>query len=60
MLDNHVEETLRLAADVHAGLAQQPQFVIWPENSSDIDPFVNPDAPVNGSPQRPKRSARRS
>lgn len=44
VLDNHVEETLRLAADVHAGLAQQPQFVIWPENSSDIDPFVNPDA----------------
>lgn len=44
VLDNHVSQTLRLAADVRAGLAPQPRFVIWPENSSDIDPFANPDA----------------
>ncbi|MEZ0366355.1 apolipoprotein N-acyltransferase [Mycobacterium sp. pUA109] len=44
VLDYHVRETLQLAADVHAGRAPQPQFVIWPENSSDIDPLVNPDA----------------
>jgi apolipoprotein N-acyltransferase len=44
VLDNHVRETLRLADDVHAGLAPQPQFVIWPEDSSDIDPLVNADA----------------
>ena len=44
VLDNHVRETLRLAEDVRAGVAPQPQFVIWPENSSDIDPFVNTDA----------------
>jgi apolipoprotein N-acyltransferase len=44
VLDNHVRETLRLAEDVRAGTAPQPQFVIWPENSSDIDPFVNADA----------------
>ena len=44
VLDNHVEETLRLAEDVHRGAAPQPQFVIWPEDSSDIDPLVNPDA----------------
>jgi apolipoprotein N-acyltransferase len=44
VLDYHVRETLRLAADVHAGRAPQPQFVIWPENSSDIDPLVNADA----------------
>lgn len=44
VLDNHVSQTLRLAEDVRAGLAPQPRFVIWPENSSDIDPFVNPDA----------------
>jgi apolipoprotein N-acyltransferase len=44
VLDNHVEETLRLAEDVRRGSASQPQFVIWPEDSSDIDPFVNPDA----------------
>ena len=44
VLDNHVRETLRLADDVRAGRAQQPMFVIWPENSSDIDPLANPDA----------------
>jgi apolipoprotein N-acyltransferase len=44
VLDNHVRETLRLAEDVRAGVAPQPQFVIWPEDSSDIDPFVNTDA----------------
>jgi apolipoprotein N-acyltransferase len=44
VLDNHVGETLRLAADVQKGLAPQPTVVIWPENSSDIDPLANPDA----------------
>ncbi|MGB0970007.1 MAG: apolipoprotein N-acyltransferase [Mycobacterium sp.] len=44
VLDNHVRETLRLAADVRAGRAPQPMLVIWPENSSDIDPLANSDA----------------
>ncbi|MET0700460.1 MAG: apolipoprotein N-acyltransferase [Mycobacterium sp.] len=44
VLDNHVAETIRLAGEVRAGRAPQPQFVIWPENSSDIDPLANPDA----------------
>ena len=44
VLDNHVQETMRLADDVREGRAQQPMFVIWPENSSDIDPLANPDA----------------
>ncbi|MBO0864503.1 MAG: apolipoprotein N-acyltransferase [Mycobacterium sp.] len=44
VLDNHVRETLRLADDVHAGSAPQPQFVVWPEDASDIDPLVNADA----------------
>jgi apolipoprotein N-acyltransferase len=44
VLDNHVRETLRLAEDVRAGAAPQPQFVIWPEDSSDVDPFANTDA----------------
>ena len=44
VLDNHVQETVQLADDVRAGRAQQPQFVIWPENSSDIDPMTNADA----------------
>ena len=44
VLDYHVRETLQLADDIRAGRAAQPQFVIWPENSSDIDPLSNPDA----------------
>lgn len=44
VLDNHVQQTLQLAEDVRAGVAPQPQFVIWPENSSDIDPLANADA----------------
>lgn len=44
VLDNHVLETLRLADDVRTGRAPQPAVVIWPENSSDIDPIANRDA----------------
>jgi apolipoprotein N-acyltransferase len=44
VLDNHVRETIELSEDVHAGRAPQPMVVIWPENSSDIDPLVNSDA----------------
>ena len=44
VLDNHADETLHLADDVKAGHASQPRLVIWPENSSDIDPLTNPDA----------------
>ncbi|MFJ5073699.1 apolipoprotein N-acyltransferase [Streptomyces sp. NPDC088553] len=44
VLDNHVARTRELAADVRAGRAPQPDFVLWPENSSDIDPYANADA----------------
>jgi apolipoprotein N-acyltransferase len=44
VLDNHVERTIKLADDVAAGREPQPDLVIWPENSSDIDPYRNPDA----------------
>jgi apolipoprotein N-acyltransferase len=44
VLLNHVRATEQLAADVRAGRARQPELVIWPENSSDIDPLRNPDA----------------
>ncbi len=44
VLDNHVAETLRLAREVRQGRVPQPMLVIWPENSSDIDPLVNADA----------------
>lgn len=44
VLDNHVNETLKLAEAVQAGKQPQPDFVLWPENSSDIDPYINEDA----------------
>ncbi|MEU7478451.1 apolipoprotein N-acyltransferase [Lentzea sp. NPDC042327] len=44
VLDNHVKKTVELADDVAAGRVKQPDVVIWPENSSDIDPFRNADA----------------
>lgn len=44
VLNNHVEATLRLADDVTAGTRARPDLVVWPENSSDIDPLRNPDA----------------
>jgi apolipoprotein N-acyltransferase len=44
VLDNHVRATLALADDVRAGRAPAPDLVLWPENSSDIDPLRNEDA----------------
>jgi apolipoprotein N-acyltransferase len=44
VLDNHATQTQELAAAVARGDAAQPDLVIWPENSSDIDPYGNADA----------------
>lgn len=44
VLDNHAKRTEQLAADVKAGQEPRPDFVLWPENSSDLDPFRNGDA----------------
>lgn len=44
VLANHVEATEQLAEDVRAGRVPQPDVVVWPENSSDIDPFRDPSA----------------
>jgi apolipoprotein N-acyltransferase len=38
----HEDETSRLAADVAAGRTARPDFVVWPENSTAIDPFEDP------------------
>ncbi|MEU3571574.1 apolipoprotein N-acyltransferase [Kitasatospora sp. NPDC036755] len=42
VLNNHAAATERLAADVRAGKVERPDIVIWPENSSDLDPFSDP------------------
>jgi apolipoprotein N-acyltransferase len=44
ILDNHVQATLKLAADIKAGKVPKPDIVLWPENSSDLDPFSYPQA----------------
>ncbi|GAA1259995.1 apolipoprotein N-acyltransferase [Oryzihumus leptocrescens] len=44
VLDNHATVTHAAAASVHAGAKEHPDLVVWPENSSDIDPLRNGDA----------------
>ena len=42
VLQGHIDQTLALAAAIESGEVPRPQFVLWPENSSDIDPFRDP------------------
>jgi apolipoprotein N-acyltransferase len=44
VLDNHVRGTIELADAVAEGRRPRPDLVVWPENSSDIDPLRNSDA----------------
>lgn len=44
VLRNHVRASLALADQVRAGLRPQPAVVLWPENSSDLDPFADRQA----------------
>ncbi|MEI7779879.1 MAG: apolipoprotein N-acyltransferase [Actinomycetes bacterium] len=44
VLQNHVRETVRLAAMMNAGSVPRPDLVIWPENASDLDPGQDPSA----------------
>jgi apolipoprotein N-acyltransferase len=38
---NHVDATTRLADEVAAGESPAPDFVLWPENSTAVDPFAD-------------------
>lgn len=44
VLDNHARGTSAAAALVRSGELPAPDLVLWPENSSDIDPLRNADA----------------
>ena len=44
VLDYHVRTTTRAADLVRRGQIPKPDLVVWPENSSDIDPTRNTDA----------------
>lgn len=35
---NHLGETITLMARARAGVVPEPDFVLWPENSTDLDP----------------------
>jgi apolipoprotein N-acyltransferase len=41
VLHNHAEATRDLADQVEQGEVPRPDVVIWPENSTDIDPFTD-------------------
>jgi apolipoprotein N-acyltransferase len=40
--NNHLSETVNLITKVRLGQQRQPDFLLWPENSTDIDPTVDP------------------
>ncbi len=44
VLKNHVAATDDLLAKVAAGTMPKPQLIVWPENSSDVNPYVTPEA----------------
>ncbi len=44
VLHNHATATRDFAALVEAGERKRPDVVIWPENSTDIDPYIDEDA----------------
>jgi apolipoprotein N-acyltransferase len=39
---NHAAATMTLAQEVKAGKAKAPDLVVWPENSTDLDPSLYP------------------
>lgn len=51
---NQLQGTLRLASQVAAGQSRRPDFVVWPENSTAVDPFK--DGPDNAAVWEAARS----
>ena len=56
--NNHVSETIMLMAKARTGQTPMPQFLLWPENATDIDPtrdaateaLVNQAEAISGVP----------
>lgn len=40
--NNHLAETLNLTVKARLGQVPEPDFILWPENSTDIDPTRDP------------------
>jgi apolipoprotein N-acyltransferase len=54
---SHSDLTIRLAREVATGAQPVPDFVVWPENSTAVDPFL--DARVHGDVVRALGAIRR-
>ena len=61
--NNHLGETINLTVKARLGLAPMPDFILWPENSTDIDPTPRPGhrsyRPGRGRGRRPPDPGRR-
>jgi apolipoprotein N-acyltransferase len=44
VLDNHIHQTMKLAAEIRSGKLARPDLVVWPENASDVDPLADKQA----------------
>lgn len=44
VLANHYAQTSTLLALARTGEITYPDFILWPENASDLDPYVRPEA----------------
>lgn len=44
VLADHIAQTDKLVAAVNAGTVARPDLVVWPENASDVDPYLDPVA----------------
>ncbi len=40
--NNHLAETVNLMTKARLGQVPEPDFILWPENSTDIDPLLDP------------------
>ena len=57
---NHLSETVDLMARSRLGQVPRPDFLLWPENSTDIDPLLDACHRVRRSPARPRSPGCRS
>lgn len=41
VISNHVRKTMELAREIDQGMVPSPDLILWPENSSDLNPFAD-------------------
>ena len=58
--NNHLSETINLMTQARLGQAAEPDFMLWPENSTDIDPTARPGHPARPCRPRPRSPVGRS